>query len=50
VRGIEEGDAVRIWNERGDFSPRAVVTEDVRPGVAVSYGVRWAKLSEGGAP
>jgi len=26
-----------------------VLTEDVRPGVAVSYGVRWARLSENGS-
>lgn len=48
VRGISEGDRVRTFNGRGDFHARAVVTEDVRPGVAVSYGVRWASLSENG--
>lgn len=47
-RGIRDGDRVRAWNGRGDFHARAVVTEDVRPGVAVSYGVRWARFSEGG--
>jgi anaerobic selenocysteine-containing dehydrogenase len=48
VRGIRSGDRVRSWNDRGDFHASAVVTEDVRPGVAVSYGVRWARFSEGG--
>jgi anaerobic selenocysteine-containing dehydrogenase len=48
VRGIREGDRVRTFNQRGDFFARAVVTEGVRPGVAVSYGVRWASRSEGG--
>jgi anaerobic selenocysteine-containing dehydrogenase len=48
VRGISDGDRVRSWNDRGDFFARAVVTDDVRPGVAVSYGVRWAALSEEG--
>ncbi|HET6229387.1 MAG TPA: molybdopterin oxidoreductase family protein [Longimicrobiaceae bacterium] len=48
VRGIREGDAVRSFNDRGAFTARAVVTEDVRPGVAVSYGVRWARLSADG--
>lgn len=47
-RGVREGDRVRCWNDRGHFFGRAVVTEDVRPGVAVSYGVRWAMLSEEG--
>ncbi|WP_349260528.1 molybdopterin oxidoreductase family protein [Longimicrobium sp.] len=49
VRGIAEGDRVRTFNDRGDFIARAVVTEDVRPGVAVSYGVRWASRSEDGS-
>ncbi|MBA4158483.1 MAG: molybdopterin oxidoreductase family protein [Gemmatimonadetes bacterium] len=48
VRGIADGDRVRSWNDRGHFFARAAVTEDVRPGVAVSYGVRWARLSEAG--
>ncbi|HEX2094741.1 MAG TPA: molybdopterin oxidoreductase family protein [Longimicrobiaceae bacterium] len=47
-RGVRDGDRVRVWNERGDFFARAEITEDVRPGVAISYGVRWAMLSEGG--
>ncbi|HST59093.1 MAG TPA: molybdopterin oxidoreductase family protein [Longimicrobium sp.] len=48
VRGVREGDRLRCWNDRGHFFGRAVVTEDVRPGIAVSYGVRWALISEEG--
>jgi anaerobic selenocysteine-containing dehydrogenase len=48
IRGIRGDDRVVVRNERGSFSARAVVTEDVRPGIAVSYGVRWARESEGG--
>lgn len=47
-RGIADGDRVRTWNRRGEFMARAAVTDAVRPGIAVSYGVRWARLSEGG--
>ncbi len=47
-RGIEGGERVRVWNRRGSFFASAKVTEGVRPGVAVSYGVRWARLSEAG--
>ena len=36
-------------NRRGQFVARAVVNEEVRPGVVASYGVRWPRLSEGGA-
>jgi anaerobic selenocysteine-containing dehydrogenase len=47
-RGIGSGDRVRVHNDRGEFSALAAVTEDVRPGVAVSYGVRWARFSADG--
>jgi anaerobic selenocysteine-containing dehydrogenase len=47
-RGIVTGDRVLVRNLRGSFSAQAVATEDVRPGVAVSYGVRWARLSADG--
>jgi anaerobic selenocysteine-containing dehydrogenase len=48
ARGIVEGDRVRTWNDRGSFTARAVVTDEVRTGVAASYGVRWARLSPEG--
>ena len=47
-RGIRAGDRVRVHNERGAFYAAAHLTEDVRPGIAVSYGVRWAQMSEEG--
>lgn len=47
-RGIGSGDRVSVHNDRGEFSALATVTEDVRPGVAVSYGVRWARFSADG--
>jgi anaerobic selenocysteine-containing dehydrogenase len=47
-RGIEGGERVRIWNARGDFFGIADVSDRISPGVAVSYGVRWARLSDSG--
>lgn len=47
ARSVESGASVRIWNDRGEFTAEALVTDDVRPGVVVSYGVRWARLSGG---
>ena len=47
-RGIESGDAVRVFNGRGEFPATARVTDEVRPGVAASYGVRWVRLSPDG--
>jgi anaerobic selenocysteine-containing dehydrogenase len=48
ARGIEGGERVRVWNRRGSYFGAAVATEEVRPGVAVTYGLRWGKLSEEG--
>jgi anaerobic selenocysteine-containing dehydrogenase len=47
-RDIEDGQMVRVWNERGDFLARVHLTEGVRPGVCASPSVWWPKLSPGG--
>ena len=45
-RGIAEGDAVRVFNERGEITLRVRVDGAVQPGV-VSAHLNWAKLSPG---
>ncbi|MCZ8515635.1 molybdopterin oxidoreductase family protein [Paenibacillus filicis] len=45
--GIADGDAVRVWNERGECQLTAAVGEDVLPGVVVSQGL-WADSPVGG--
>jgi len=47
-RGIASGDAVRIWNDRGECRYYAEVTEDTREGVVVAEGLWWAKHTPGG--
>jgi anaerobic selenocysteine-containing dehydrogenase len=47
VRDIKNGDAVRVFNERGACELHAVVTTRARPGVVVSPSVWWNKLSPG---
>jgi anaerobic selenocysteine-containing dehydrogenase len=44
VRGIQEGDQVRVFNQRGDILLRARVDGTVRSGV-VAARLSWAKLS-----
>lgn len=48
TRGILDGDAVRVFNTRGDVQLEASLTEDVRPGVVVSRGLWWGRHSPGG--
>ena len=48
ARGIADGDRVVVESARGWCELRAVVTDDVPPGVAVAPKGRWAKLSPDG--
>lgn len=48
TRNIANGDTVCVENERGWCQLRAVVTDDVPPGVAVAPKGPWARLSPDG--
>jgi anaerobic selenocysteine-containing dehydrogenase len=41
--GIEDGDQVRVWNQRGECRLKVSVGESVLPGVVVTQGL-WADL------
>ncbi len=47
-RGIADGSMVVVRNERGQCRLRAVVTDNVLPGVAVSPKARWQSASPDG--
>ena len=47
-RGIRDGDAVRVFNGRGELHLRARVDGAVQPGV-VAAALNWAKLTPGGS-
>jgi anaerobic selenocysteine-containing dehydrogenase len=47
IRGIEAGEDVLVENDRGWCQLRAVVTDDVPPGVLVAPKGAWARLSPG---
>ncbi len=55
LRGIVDGDVVKIYNERGAVLVGAWVTERIRPGaVYIDHGARWdpivpGELDRGGA-
>jgi anaerobic selenocysteine-containing dehydrogenase len=49
ARGIESGERVRIWNDRGSFTAIARVTDRARVGVVVAPSIWWKKLSPDGA-
>ncbi|WP_332670629.1 molybdopterin-containing oxidoreductase family protein [Aromatoleum sp.] len=48
ARGIADGARLRIFNDRGAFHSRAVVTDRVRRGLVVAPSVWWRKLSGDG--
>jgi anaerobic selenocysteine-containing dehydrogenase len=47
-RGIDHGDMVRIFNDRGSFAARARVTDKARPGLVVGLSIWWKKLASDG--
>jgi len=47
-RGIASGQAVRVFNDRGSYVCKAVVSERARRGVVNGLGVWWRKLGAAG--
>jgi len=47
-RGIADGQAVRVFNDRGEFRCRATVSDRIRPGVVMHPSIWWRKLSPDG--
>ncbi|HEX2774614.1 MAG TPA: molybdopterin dinucleotide binding domain-containing protein, partial [Micromonosporaceae bacterium] len=47
ARGLVDGSAVRVRNDRGSFLAAAAVDDATRPGVAFTYKAYWARLSPG---
>lgn len=47
TRGIAEGDAVRVFNDRGAFEAEARVSADVNAGVVVATLGYWRQLNRG---
>ncbi|HEY4864578.1 MAG TPA: molybdopterin-dependent oxidoreductase [Candidatus Dormibacteraeota bacterium] len=48
-RGIKEGDAVRVFNDRGSFEVIARVSDEIRQGVVMANVGHWRKLSRASA-
>jgi anaerobic selenocysteine-containing dehydrogenase len=49
ARGINEGDQVRVFNDRGAFEVVAKVSEDINSGLVVSSLGYWRQLNNGTA-
>ena len=48
ARAIQTGDVVRVFNSRGEYVCKAVVSRRARPGVVNGLGVWWRKLGLAG--
>ena len=48
ARGIQTGDTVRVFNQRGEYVCKAVVSPRARMGVVNGLGVWWRKLGLAG--
>jgi anaerobic selenocysteine-containing dehydrogenase len=47
-RGIASGDVVEVYNQRGSYQCKAVVSKRARPGVVNGLGIWWRKLGLNG--
>jgi anaerobic selenocysteine-containing dehydrogenase len=47
-RNLADGERARVFNDRGEFKVRVVISENVKPGVVVTQGVWWNKLTTDG--
>jgi anaerobic selenocysteine-containing dehydrogenase len=47
-RGIASGDVVNVFNQRGSYQCKAVVSKRARPGVVNGMGIWWRKLGLNG--
>jgi anaerobic selenocysteine-containing dehydrogenase len=47
VRGIKNGELVRIFNDRGFFTAKARVSDKARSGVVVALSIWWKKMTDG---
>ena len=48
IRGLIDGQWVSMFNDRGRCELRLRVSDRVRPGVVVAWGIWWQKMSRGG--
>ncbi len=48
ARGVQDGQMVRVFNDRGALVCRAVVGDRARPGVVNGLGIWWRKLARDG--
>lgn len=48
ARHIQEGQMLQVFNERGAFQVKAVVTDRVKQGVVLAYSIWWKKMSSDG--
>jgi anaerobic selenocysteine-containing dehydrogenase len=48
MRGIVQGERVRIFNDRGSFIAKVRVTDKARPGLVVGLSIWWKKLAADG--
>lgn len=48
ARGLKDGDTVRVFNDRGEFTATLLVDESIRPGMAYMAEERFLQYSPGG--
>lgn len=48
VRELHAGQMLKVFNARGEFQVKAVITDRVKQGVVLAYSIWWKKISSDG--
>ena len=48
-RGIKDGELVRVFNDRGSFKGKAIISDDAMQGLVVSFLGHWHQFNNGSA-
>jgi len=48
ARQLNDGDMVRVFNDRGSYECKAQITTRAQPGMVVGLGIWWRKLGANG--
>lgn len=48
ARHLQEGQMLKVFNARGEFQVKAVITDRVKQGVVLAYSIWWKRMSADG--
>ena len=48
LRNVTQNQYVRVYNNRGAFRAKAIITNNIKPGTIITFGIWWNKYTQDG--